>query len=348
MGKVLAVVAVLVTLALLVSPASAVSLAIGDTLAKFQDYSVLYAGPGNPLYPAGTAIGFPAGTPNPNPPPNFFPTSSIFLGDEQKTIFRVTTIFDNNGDPEFDTSSATEITGTLTGLVVVNVQYFGTIAVVDFGPVTAIPEQVNVWEDSSKDFNADPAGAGKLKDALPAASVVIPANGAPYQWGVGNTFPTVTDGSLWLDGTLVDLWTLSYVDGVMFDTVPGLGSVAFTPGEIMREWFDIGSGTGHGFAYVDVTPDTDGSFDASVIQGWVKDQFGNSTIADLTMEFDLTTPVFNSLTGNWQGVGSYQGPGYWTVQSQDPVSFGVVIPEPMTLTLLGLGVAGLFARRRKK
>jgi hypothetical protein len=70
---------------------------------------------------------------------------------------------------------------------------------------------------------------------------------------------------------------------------------------------------------------------------------------DLTLLANEATPGVNPANGDLTPATGYNGIGYWPVDSEDPVSFAIqVVPEPATLSLLGLGLAGLLARCRRK
>jgi hypothetical protein len=79
-------------------------------------------------------------------------------------------------------------------------------------------------------------------------------------------------------------------------------------------------------------------------------------MVDAAIRFNISTTVFWDPNDSW-ATGSYDpavlikdngldynGEGFWTVESQDPVRFGVV-PEPASITMLLLAVGGLAAAR---
>lgn len=334
MRKIIAALAVLAV----ATPAFAVDLTGSEFLVKIKDHSAIYDAAGSPvgLLPM-------VQNPGPGTPWILNPVSPLAVGNEQRTIFQATTIFDEDGNADFDTSSPTELTGVLANLVITKVTFTtATNAVIDFGlKDPAAAKNLRVFEDATKDYDADPANAGLLQTVLPTApgaGVVVPVNGAPNQFFGNLEFPTVTDGTLWLEADLVDLSVLQAL-GVVAPS-----GVAIDPGTLLREEIDFAQGSGHGFGYFDVTG---GSYAGHITQGYVQDQFGNPTDADLAMLFDLNLPIANLFTGRWQDTLVYQGPGYWTVDSEDPVVFGT-IPEPASLTLLSIGGLAVLGLRRRK
>lgn len=363
-GLLLALSVVLV--AALAAPSFAVSLSVGETLAKIRDHSCMYDQEGNP-------IGFLPGTYDPGQ--GIWIPAGFQMGTEQRTIFQVTTIYDNGGNPEFDSSSPTELTGLLYDLKVIGIHQVGGPTsqsfVLDFGlaarnPLTATGADVDgdsigainpvsglpivfggvmeVYEDSTKDYTADPGGIGRLDSILPAASVnPLPAGNAPSYWvegqptNVRDSFVNVSDGSLWLSAQLVELQYMADI-GIIGD--PALGGLGYTAGTLLRETIDVSDGTGDGQAFLNVFG---GSAEGAIERGFA------GGLADMGMLFDVNLPWFDIFTGMWNDTFVYQGPGYWTVDSQDPIVFSV-IPEPATISLLGLGLVGIatLRRRRKK
>jgi hypothetical protein len=372
------VLALLLAIAVAAGPASAVVVAIGENLGKVKDHSALYFTEdlGN----------YSAGDPLPLEDPSYLIAGVGKL--EQRTIFQVTTLYDDNDVPYFDTSSPTELTGVLYDLRLVQTVLTPQGFVLDFAPLNrnpltadidgdcaAIPGVnpgpfpgvggvLEVWEDAAKDYTPNPGGVIDYDDKLPpnAPATVPPPvpmdpGNAPSLWGpaVGghsplamgagaDAFPTVAgpgEGAYWLAAALIDL---NYLVGLGVVNAP---AIPFFPGTVMRETIDLAAGDGKGIAYANVMGGSgewmigrDGLFPGSLI--------------DVAMLFDMNTPILvdpDGVAGSgdeyYRDTLVYQGPGQWTIDSEDPVVFIGTIPEPGTMSLLGLGLVSLIGMRRR-
>ena len=230
----------------------------------------------------------------------------------------------------------------------------------------AVGGVIEIYEDLTKDFDVDPLnnpnqdyettiGAGIVPPVGgigTAPAPTIPAGAGVTQWVEGqstaqrDSFATVTDDTLWLSMALVDLnYVLS--TGEIALTVGEPGFVANT---VLREYLTFDGAKGRGMAYANVFG---GSAQAMVDRGYIQ------PFVDVAMEFEVTTVSFSDQNGSWaSGLtydgdelitdnGSYRGVGHFTVDSTDPFRFGV-IPEPTTVSLLGLSLLGLFGTALRK
>jgi hypothetical protein len=353
MRKVLLLVALL-AVAFAVTPASAVvsdvnGLPNGRTQGKYTNFSDLYVAP---------ATGAGAMTP-------LLFGGAVADGMENRAIFNTTSIQTPGGTPLWFPISQ-QLTGLFYDLNVISHTTTidgitgDTVLRLDFGassrssplsgpglatnPVGAGGVLQAYRQAGTTNFTADPNGAGT--QALPAAlTTTASVNGAPpvsnglwgpAAWveGSGATSDTYPGTS----GTALELWLSG--DFVLFSD---LGLTGHTAGTIFAETIDLNTGVGSGTGYLHLIG---GSFFGNVGKGDV----GRGPEVDMTITADESLlgvdPTGTVFTG--QAGSSWSGVGYWPVDSQDPVLFGVtIIPEPATLTLLGLGLSSLLLRRRK-
>lgn len=357
----LTIVVALLAISLAAPPASAVNLTFGDEhLAKLKDVSNLYSDkdPGGALEHEDLG-------------------ETIDLGDEQRTLFQVTTIYDESG-VVFDTSDPTELTGLLYDLKVLGTHFVPGGVWIDFGPALRNPLTLDndgdstgavdpttglpivfggvleVYEDALKNYTQDPGGVGDYDDKLPAPIPVASDPGSgPSFWTEGaaghvgaagaDTFPGATEGTYWLAAAFVELQYLANIGVIVDPAGVGLG---FAQGAVLREFIDFTAGSGHGFAYANIF----GGAVAGILERNILPGFPLALV-DLALLFNVNTP-FLTFPGGVPTANDtlvYQGRGQWQVDSEDPMVFAV-IPEPATMTLLGLsllGLAGIRVRRKK-
>lgn len=146
------------------------------------------------------------------------------------------------------------------------------------------------------------------------------ASGGPAARTGAGSYPTVTDGSLFLE--------LAMVPGIKFgDLDPTNDYISY---DNNLDFTTPTNFTGDGAFYLDVTGGSHaGMFDSNSV--CLVDDSGVSHCSDFSGVFDVQT----------------SGSGPWLTKSDDPIH-GSAIPEPTTLLLLGSGVIGMVGGKLKR
>jgi len=333
-------------LALLVSQAQALTLEAGPVIFHLRDGSSLYR-QANGTLPAINGSSF-----APLPPADIALVAPE-VGDENRAVFQV--------DQAIQGVTQTIPEGQLTGLfynnsiaaVIPSVDIFGHVSFdiyytgstrnpIDISNDPDAPAGsggvIEIWLDSTVENNQ--ADANFMYDQLdPQGTLAVPTGSAPFLWQESghssgrDAYPNVnrtTDGTADDDSTLWLQLVLTPI-GFLPDGTPIL----------LHERIDTWTGAGvYDPAFLNIVGGSaQGLFD--------RDVYGPGR--DLELQLTVQGPGLNGLPSSYNTAPDNAADrGNWQVRSSDPVTASIIIPEPATMSLLGLGFAALAAYRRRR
>jgi len=257
-------------------------------------------------------------------------TKVTAAGDELVGLIRIDQIFNTaTGNTIFSNSAQEEIVGYFKGLI---------LKAPGFVPAPGSPfaftgGELFLYRDSTPNFNPsfDPtvgSGPGNLGTESPFVTNIAPEAAGPFQapiaGGVGNG---VTDGALWAH--------------IVFD--PGLNiadPTATLSGSIRAT---LPSDDGFGSPAVQ----GDGQSFLSIDAGEVFNVYNTNGFNGGLSDFRLDNTFF--ITNGVAPIGPFvydNTTNGWDTHSDDPVKG--ILPEPMTIGLIGMGLLGLGVARRRK